>query len=886
MIGAQGRRWVGAIVAPLVLGWMLTVISPPAGATLAAGVVATDLAVTSVAPIAGGFVVGVPETEQGADLNDDGDRADVVVAVVHPGAPLVNTYRAATSWIVPMQGGAVAIARSETAENGDLTGDGDQADLVFEVWDPDAGVTLVPYSLVGQPIALSGDGVAFWVSESGAGHDLNHDGDTNDAVLHTWSLAAGVVDLAYAAGYFPSATAMPGNGLWFTVGEAAQGAGSLNGDGDVSDDVVFVSLDPSAAAAANTGLARTFGPSAQAAGAILVAVSEASQSADLNGDGDQLDLVPVAWAGGATLSLGVAVSNSASIAQDGTIIFGVPESAQGGLDRNGDGDTTDTVVATWNRSHPTVVVNTGVAATHWIALRNGTIGMLVPPWPPRPAVWDPATGSVQTLALVTQFFQPTAFGAGGMALRVAEGPNGTDYNGDGDLLDSVDVGWDPATGTTTSAGEGNGGLGGPMPMALSDGELLLIVSESSDLRDHNGDGDQTDTTASVWALGGSARDLGLALRVFGPNAFVSGDWIALIVAEPAQGRDMNGDGDVSDNALVLYSPTAEPPPPADTTPPTVSSVVLHPPSVHPWQAFTVTATVDDSTSGGSVVTGATMRYGVTEVAMTAADGAFDETVEEVTGSLDHATSFLGTFPVCVTGRDAGGNDATPVCAIQTVADAPVISGVTVTPAVVFAGESMTVTATAADFPDGPTIGLGYVLIDGRTELMAATDGALDEQTEDLTATFTAPASTGTYRMCVSAHDTALYVGTACTWLTVYERASLVVAAGSAALTEGRLTFAVSARSAGATATSGSAWFRIGGHAYRVEAFDLLARSGPTAWLTGDATVDGVAGYRAEIRASDDDGIDALELTMFDAAGQPILTISSIVLESGSVVIRP
>jgi hypothetical protein len=872
---------VGAPVAAFVIGWMLVVIAPrTAGAALASGVTRADLAVASVAPADDGFVVTVPENQQGADLDDDGDQVDAVVEVVQPGAPPLNTHRAASSWVVPLHGGAVAIARSEAGEQADLTGDGDQADVAFEVWDPIAGVTLVPYSVLTQPTALTGGGVAFWVSESGAGQDLNGDGDTGDSVLHTWSAAAGVVDFAYAAGYFAMAKAMPGNGVWFTVGESAQGDGPLNGDGDVGDDVGFVALDPSVATAANTGLAWSFGPSGEAVGAVLVSVRESLQGADLNGDGDQLDVVPVGWAGGSTLSLGVAVSNAASIAADGTVIFGVIESAQGNQDRNGDGDTTDMVVATWNRSHPTVVVNTGVAATHWIALRNGTVGMLVS-WPPRPAVWDPATGSVQTLPLVSQFFQPSAFGDSGIAVRVSESSNSTDYNGDGDLLDQADVAWDPVGGTTASTGAAGSG---PMPMALSDGELVVSVSESSDGRDHNGDGDQSDTTAAVWALGEPARDLGLALSV-GPNEFTSGDWAAFIVSEAAQSGDMNGDGDESDNALVLYTPTEEPPPPADATPPVVSSVVLHPQYVHRWQAFTVTATVDDATTGDSLITGATIVYGVSRVAMTAVDGAFDEATEDVTGSLD-ASGFVGTFSVCVTGRDAGGNDATSGCATQTVAEAPVISGVSISPPVVFAGEVMTVTATATDFPDGPAIGLAYVLIDGNTQMMVAVDGALDERTEDLTASFAAPGSPGSYRMCVSAHDVGLYVGTACSSVTVYERPSSVAAAGSLAGVEGRLTFAVSAKYDKAGTPAGSAWFQVGGHTYRVEPLDVLARSGATAWLAGAATLDGATGFRADIRAIDEKGADAIAVTVTDVTGDPVLTVPSTVLKSGSVAVKP
>lgn len=88
------------------------------------------------------------------------------------------------------------------------------------------------------------------------------------------------------------------------------------------------------------------------------------------------------------------------------------------------------------------------------------------------------------------------------------------------------------------------------------------------------------------------------------------------------------------------------------------------------QPTTVTANVDDSTTGNSSVTLAQYRItGGEWTSMTASDAAFDEVNENVTVALAFATP--GIKEVCVRGTDAGGNISSPSgddCVIVEVID--------------------------------------------------------------------------------------------------------------------------------------------------------------------------------------------------------------------------
>lgn len=104
---------------------------------------------------------------------------------------------------------------------------------------------------------------------------------------------------------------------------------------------------------------------------------------------------------------------------------------------------------------------------------------------------------------------------------------------------------------------------------------------------------------------------------------------------------------------------------AGTEPPVVSAVAVSPNSAVSGENVTLTATVDDSTTGGSNIQSAEYNIdGGSFSAMSASDGAFDSPTEGVTTSF--AAPEVGDHQICVRGTDANDNVSTEVCATLTV----------------------------------------------------------------------------------------------------------------------------------------------------------------------------------------------------------------------------
>jgi hypothetical protein len=129
-----------------------------------------------------------------------------------------------------------------------------------------------------------------------------------------------------------------------------------------------------------------------------------------------------------------------------------------------------------------------------------------------------------------------------------------------------------------------------------DGELLVLgVSEAGQGADRNGDGDLLDEVAFALDLEtGSGRNLGIALSASSADPLVvSGRVAAVIVAESSQGgRDLNGDGDASDEVLVAHVQGAG----------TVHTGLAVAP-VRPLVAGTVMFAVSEAAQGGADLTG-------------------------------------------------------------------------------------------------------------------------------------------------------------------------------------------------------------------------------------------------------------------------------------------
>lgn len=107
----------------------------------------------------------------------------------------------------------------------------------------------------------------------------------------------------------------------------------------------------------------------------------------------------------------------------------------------------------------------------------------------------------------------------------------------------------------------------------------------------------------------------------------------------------------------------------DATGPITSAVVVAPPTVGSGGSVTVTANVDDTTTGGSLIKSAAFSLdGGPWTPMAAADGAFDEMVENVTASFTGPLDG-GSYSVCVRGTDVMDNTGGAACTSLTVYDA-------------------------------------------------------------------------------------------------------------------------------------------------------------------------------------------------------------------------
>lgn len=390
----------------------------------------------------------------------------------------------------------------------------------------------------------------------------------------------------------------------FTVDESRQLA-ILNGDDDQVDQVLHV-LDTRTGSLVNLGLATAmvsltdksrFTVSERT---VVFSADESQQQADLNGDGDRLDLVVHVYgpltAGGASgagpVNLGLAsIANGYAAAsgglplsgrsyggpflvRDSTLFVALDEASQGGSDLDGDGDALDEVFQLGPLGRST---------------RLRPFGSSSPP----SFAWRPAVGPLpQKSRFRFAFFPTPSFLAGifdeqddeidrngdgdaldGVAaifvqpgivrrdlglqaelldavddwlvVRVQEAEQGgTDLNGDGDVQDGVLHVFDLASGTLRNLGRAGS------VCSLSRTHLAFKVSEAFDgSQDLNGDGDTNDRVAFVLErASGTVTGLGVAVSC----SLLVGDRLAISVPESGQVADLNGDGDTTDTVLFVH----------------------------------------------------------------------------------------------------------------------------------------------------------------------------------------------------------------------------------------------------------------------------------------------------------------------------------------------
>lgn len=452
----------------------------------------------------------VSEAAQGQDLNGDGDTEDHVLHSHHFESSRTTNH--GFSGAVPTrdpEAGPLVFSADESEQGGDRNGDGDQEDTLLVVGYPATGETVLVLPAVRSVGPRSNRWLVFDVSEATQGQDLNGDGDTLDAVLHAFDFERrATTQLALANGAFG---ALLGDSFAPEVSEAAQGA-DLNGDGDTNDWVVLI-LDLRRGTTRNPRLASrlldAFG------NWVLLSVSETAQEMDLNEDGDQADwwLHVHALDTGETTNL--RLPPSSRLSRSGSLIaFPVGESAIA-TDLNGDGDLDDEM--------PHLIdLATGVTASTRVAM-SGERGLLVG----RRFVFYASELSQQE-----------------------------DLNGDGDLADRQVIHVHDVDTSRTLNLRVDGGI-----HDLAGHTLVFTAAERSQAEDLNGDGDLWDDVIHVHDLE-TSRTENLRLVVnSSSSAFHRGfpatietsprPWFSFEVSEFGVNEDLNGDGDLQDAPLHL-----------------------------------------------------------------------------------------------------------------------------------------------------------------------------------------------------------------------------------------------------------------------------------------------------------------------------------------------
>lgn len=177
-----------------------------------------------------------PESASQTDLNNDGDREDLVLNLWRRTGQTSNLARAATK-VLLSESWLVALISEKAHGDSDLNGDGDRDDLVAAVYDLVSNLGWQDTFQAAEDIAVTGSTVVLLSAESSQGNtDLNGDGDTDDRVVQLYKTATATVTAVAQAEDMVVGEHL----VALRSREAAQFAMDLNGDGDIGDDVLQV----------------------------------------------------------------------------------------------------------------------------------------------------------------------------------------------------------------------------------------------------------------------------------------------------------------------------------------------------------------------------------------------------------------------------------------------------------------------------------------------------------------------------------------------------------------------------------------------------------------------------------------------------------------------
>lgn len=489
------------------------VVDLTSGTLLGLGIASADIALASpdlepvTSPTSAFVLIGVDESDQGEDLNGDGDLADSLFHGLDPATGTVRNSGLAGTSVARVHGSHALLGVSESQQGGDLNGDGTLGTVAY-LWDlAGPGAPLA----TGLPItgvhAAHAGFFLVGVLESAGAQDRNGDGDATDVVLHAIETSTGTVTNAavalatHVAQFFAPVVEARGAHSVSIVSELRQSE-DLNGDGDLLDDVPFVfgpwGFRNVGIAVGSTTIGGGHGtpiqPNLVALGdevLVLLARESDHDSTDLNGDGDVNDSVLLVHtlADGTTVGLGQAAFRSAL--QEPLLVYQAREDAQGS-DWNDDGDLDDLVLRVYDLERETDW-NLGLTSFHTNDMPQ-VHGRLVALTHAEP---DGSTDPLLVLADArTQDFLPTDLAptdfriqpGGVLSVSASEGVALEDLNGDGDLGDQVLHVLYPRLGVELNTGATG------VPMDGDGRRFPFAAREVEDGVDRNGDGDLADVT--------------------------------------------------------------------------------------------------------------------------------------------------------------------------------------------------------------------------------------------------------------------------------------------------------------------------------------------------------------------------------------------------------
>jgi hypothetical protein len=511
------------------------------------------------------LLVAASEAQAGRDLNADGDAFDHVLYVLDldDGSTValgLALDTAAPDMLAVVRGELVLFAVSEQASGArDQNGDGDANDRVAFLYDARNGSTRglgFALSLAGGAnLALDAERAAFVASELDQESDLDGDGQRGSHVLFVYDVATRA--FVNSGLDTPSPLFLEDGAVAFFRNETAT---DQNGDGDLDDRAVLQVFDATTLALRNSALATDGGKPVFAGGTWLVGVPELAQRSDLDGDGLRASVVVHAFdPDGTVRNLGVACIDvpCARAAPAGVApLFALRVAEAGRADLNLDGDVFDVVAALYDPLAARFV-NVGVASATPPLFAGGVLAFLASE-SANGRDLDDDGDTLDVVAVVADLATgtPTSTGQDALALQGSdeflllarsERNAAIDWNVDGDLADVVVHVFDPRKSTTTNTGVASAGVFG-----ASASSVLFSADEAGEEADLNGDGDRVDAVFTLFDLAAqSATSLflagGVAEARFG---FVSAKGtFALLANERAQGRDMDGDGDLADDVL-------------------------------------------------------------------------------------------------------------------------------------------------------------------------------------------------------------------------------------------------------------------------------------------------------------------------------------------------